>query len=564
MQLTRQKMWEKLGEKPVDLLIIGGGINGAGIARDAALRGLSVALVEARDLAYGTSSRSSKLVHGGLRYLEQFEFSLVFESVSERRVLMDIAPHLVHPLGFLFPVYRGSKRNLTLIKTGLWVYEGLSLFRSPRRHRRLRPADVKKEEPALTLENLKGAPLYYDCSTDDARLTLESAIDAADHGAIIATWAKASSFLRDPETGRLTGAIVEDTLGDGGTKEVRARVVINATGPWTDRTRGLDKGDNPPLLRPTKGIHIVVDRDILPVEHAVVCFHPVDDRVLFAIPWGDRTYVGTTDTDFQGDPGQVYADADDVQYLIEAARQYFPNHPITSGDIIATWAGLRPLIAPQGEGLSESEVSREHQLLVDSDGLITIAGGKLTTYRKMSAEVVDRAVDLLRLTGDLPKNLGESKTQFRPLPGARGWPDDENDSTVFRILKKRTIESSGDRLDKDIAKHLVFTYGVRAPDLAALIAEDPELGQRFYPDRPEILAQINWGINQEFATTVTDFLLQRTQIFYRAKDQGLKAAEIVAAHMAKLLDWDEATTKAQIERYAHDVALSRKWREATE
>src|SRR5690554_2973693 len=235
---SRQSMWDALGE-PVDLLIIGGGINGAGIARDAARRGLKVALVEARDLAYGISFCSSKLVHGGLRYLQQFEFSLVFEAVSERRILLDIAPHLVRPLGFLFPVYRNSPHNLLTLKAGMWLYEGLSLFRSPKRHRKLGVRDVAKEEPALTREELKGAPLYYDCSTDDARLTLESALDAAAHGATIATWTRALSFIKDEESGRIQGAVVKDMLGDGGLKEIRAHAVINATGPWTDRTRAL-------------------------------------------------------------------------------------------------------------------------------------------------------------------------------------------------------------------------------------------------------------------------------------------------------------------------------------
>lgn len=561
MSTTRQKMWERLGEEPVDLLVVGGGINGAGIARDAALRGLKVALVEGRDLAYGTSSRSSKLVHGGLRYLEQLEFSLVFESVSERRILMDIAPHLVRPLGFLFPVYRGAPKNLTMVKTGLWLYEGLSLFRSPKRHRRLKPRDVKKEEPALTVENLKGAPLYYDCATDDARLTIETALDAADHGATIATWTKAVSFLKDEETGRITGAVVKDNLGDGGLKEVRAHAVINATGPWTDRVRAMSSDQSAPLLRPTKGIHIVVEREVLPVNNAVVCFHPDDERVLFAIPWGEQTYLGTTDTDFKGDPGQVSADADDVHYLINVANEYFPEHPITADDIIATWAGLRPLIAPPGDDVSESDVSREHQIIIGSDGLITIAGGKLTTYRKMSAEVVDRAVAFLRLADKLPKNLGDPKTEFRALLGARGWPDDEDDDDILRILAKRSIEASDDILDEETATYLGYTYGVRAPAVARLVAEKPELAQKIGENRPEILAQVDWGVQMELAATITDILIQRTQVYYRAKDQGLNAAHVVAERMAHLLDWDQDTIDEQIQRYVHDVELSRRWRE---
>lgn len=567
MTLTRQRMWESLGE-PVDVLVVGGGINGAGIARDAARRGLSVAMVEARDLAYGTSSRSSKLVHGGLRYLEQLEFSLVFEAVSERRILMDIAPHLVRPLGFLFPIYSDSRHNLATIKTGLWLYEGLSLFRSPKRHRRLSAQDVADAEPVLRSDQLEGAPLYYDCSTDDARLTLESALDAADHGATVATWARATSFLRDEETGRINGAVVQDTLGDEGTREVRANAVVNATGPWVDRTREMaSRGETRERLRPTKGVHIVVDRDRLPVENAVVCFHPDDERVLFAIPWGQRTYLGTTDTDYRGDPGEVRADAEDVHYLIAAANDYFPDIDLEPDDVMATWAGLRPLITPEGqdedEELSESDVSREHEIIIDQDGLITIAGGKLTTYRRMSAEVVDNVVKLLRLAGELPENLKEAQTDRQPLPGARGWPEGD-DTEVFHNLKNRTVEASDDVLDEPTAGFLVYSYGMRAPELARLVADDAGLAEPITEGRPEILAQIDWGVTQELAATVTDILLQRTQIYYKAEDQGVGAVRRVAQHMAELLDWDDQTVDEQIERYCRDVELSRRWQQEYE
>jgi glycerol-3-phosphate dehydrogenase len=323
---TRAEMWDRLGGE-VDLLVVGGGITGCGIARDAAMRGLSVALVEMRDFAFGTSSRSSKLVHGGLRYLEHYEFSLVFEAVSERRTLLDIAPHLVNPLGFLFPVYEGGKRNLWFINAGMWVYEGLSLFRSPKRYRKLSRSEVETMEPALRHAGLKGAPLYYDCATDDARLTLENAIDAARMGSAVANWTRLTSFLKN-ENGRVVGGVVQDAL-TGELKEVRAHAVINATGPWTDRTVAMSKPlSTGELLRPTKGVHIVVHRDKLPVEHAVVCSHPTDGRVLFAIPWGDQTYIGTTDTDYRGDPADVHATGSDVDYLIDAALAYFPDNPL--------------------------------------------------------------------------------------------------------------------------------------------------------------------------------------------------------------------------------------------
>lgn len=549
-------MWDRLSG-PVDVLIIGGGITGAGIARDAARRGLKVALAEMNDLAFGTSSRSSKLIHGGLRYLEAYEFSLVFESVSERRILQDIAPHLVNPLGFLFPVFKGSKRQLWLINAGMWLYDGLSLFRSPKIHKNLKPREVAEIEPAVKQQGLKGAPLYYDCATDDARLTLETALDAAHHGATIATWAKVTGFLKS-EGGRVRGAIVEDVL-TGERKEIEARTVINATGPWTDATiamsRALDGGS---ILRPTKGVHIVVDAKKLPLSHAVVCFHPEDDRVLFAIPWGDRTYLGTTDTDYEGDPSKVAATLDDVDYLIDAAGSYFPNHPLGREDVIATWAGIRPLMAPQGESqeLSESAVSREHQILIGQDGLITIAGGKLTTYRRMAAEVVDTAVRMLELEQG-PRELAPVVTGKEPLPGAVGWPEDDDHAAVAEEVAK----AGHPRVPEDVALHLACNYGMRALDVARLMAKDGKLAARLVPGRPEVLAQVDWAVCEELAATVSDVMIRRTQLFFRDVDQGLGAARAVADRMAELLGWDEARKAEEVARYEHEVALSRAWRD---
>ncbi len=553
---TRSAMWRQL-EGPVDVLVIGGGITGAGIARDAARRGLSVALVEMNDLAFGTSSRSSKLIHGGLRYLEHYEFSLVFESVSERRILQDIAPHLVNPLGFLFPVYRGSRRQLWIISAGMWLYDGLSLFRSPKIHKNLKPHEVAKLEPALRQDRLKGAPLYYDCSTDDARLTLETALDAAQHGAVIATWARAESFLKT-EGGRIRGVVVTDEL-DGERRSIEARTVINATGPWTDRTIAMSHAlSSGSILRPTKGIHVVVEREKLPVAHAVVCFHPTDDRVLFALPWGDRTYIGTTDTDFEGDPASVAATREDVDYLIDASNAYFPDHRLTRDDVIATWAGIRPLMAPQertGE-LKESSVSREHQILIGQDGLITIAGGKLTTYRRMAAEVVDTAVRMLELERG-PLDLPPARTGKSPLPGAVGWPDDDDVAKVADEVAK----AGHPRVPEDVALYLASTYGMRAIEIARAMAKDASACERLVPGRPEVMAQVDWGVREELAATVCDLMVRRTQLFYRDVDQGLAAAPRVAARMRALLGWDDATEQRELERYREEVARSRAWRE---
>jgi len=571
---TRDAMWNRLGE-PVDVLVIGGGINGAGIARDAARRGLSVALVEMRDLAFGTSSRSSKLVHGGLRYLEQFAFSLVFEAVSERRVLLDIAPHIVNPLGFLFPVYSHSRTGLLKLNAGMWLYDGLSLFRSPKKRRTLKPKEVATEEPTLNTHDLRGAPLYYDCSTDDARLTLETALDAAIAGATVATYAKVVGFVHDDD-GRLRGAEVVCGL-TGARRVVRADAVVNATGPWTDLTIRLGTGTAArDLLRPTKGTHIVVRRDVLPVNNAVVVIHPGDGRVLFAIPWEEHTYLGTTDTDNEGDPADVYASAEDVRYIVDAARAYFPAHPIHPDEIVSTWSGLRPLVAEHdprelgdadraaapdqgaeaGPGLSASQVSREHQIVVGPDGLITIAGGKLTTYRLMSKEVVDKATQLLRLSRGRTAPQDDPRTGEIPLPGAVGWPeDDDHDRVADRVL------AAGDgTIDYDTARLLTNTYGMRAIDVATRAKAEPALATRLVPGRPEILAQVDWSVHEELAATVEDVLKQRTQLYYRAPDQGLECLDVVGERMQTLLGWSAAERARHIESYRQEVAASRAWR----
>lgn len=548
-------MWKRLDGR-FDVVIIGGGINGAGIARDTARRGLRVALIEMRDLAFGTSSRSSKLVHGGLRYLEQFAFHLVFESVSERRLLLDLAPHLVNPLGFLFPVYRHSRTGIFKLNAGMWLYDGLSLFRSPKKRRNLKKKDVIAEEPALKVDDLTGAPLYYDCSTDDARLTLESALDAADHGAVITTWARVESFLYDNEA-QLSGVVVRDAF-TGEARTIEAGVVINATGPWTDQIHRMARGDETPrLLRPTKGVHFVVRHEVLPVRNAVVVIHPTDQRVMFAIPWGDSTYVGTTDTDFSGDPAEVHADASDIAYLIDACRAYFPEHPVRPSDIHCTWAGLRPLVAPSGPDgeLDESAVSREHSIEVGRDGLVTVAGGKLTTYRKMSAEVVEHALGVLRMRGRLPSELRGARTDRDPLPGAVGWPANDDHEAVAREV----CELSQGALSIETARLLADNYGMVAHELARRVAADPGLAAPLQAGRPEVLVQVDWAVEQELCCTLSDMLKQRTQLFYRALDQGLASMDTAGTRMAALLGWSELELHRQRQAYEKDVADSRRW-----
>lgn len=545
----RPELLERLESQHYDMIVVGGGITGCGVARDATRRGLKVALIEARDVAYGTSSRSSKLIHGGLRYLEQLEFGLVWEAVNERRNLERLAPHLVSAQSFFFPIYSHSPVKLFTLKLGLWVYEALVLFRVPHLHRSFGVKKAALEEPTLKSEELRGATLYWDCTTNDARLTLETAIDAQQQGADLATYCKVSEFLRD-ESGQITGVGLTDEL-TGKTLKVTGSCVVNATGPWSDRTRAL-MGHQGHLLRPTKGIHLVVDSARLPIQHAIVLHHPEDGRILFCVPWGDRTYIGTTDTDYKGLASEVAASAEDVDYLLRSCLFFFPEAHLTREDVVSTWAGLRPLIS-EGEG-DASSVSREHQVVVEPEGLITIAGGKLTTYRRMSAEVVDHCVTFLQQHG-FERDLRRSGTDKASFPGAVDWPK----GTSVEDMESRVIEASGGHLDKESSSLLVSEYGSSALEIARLIPETPKLGERLVPERAEILAMVDWAVLKEFAMKLSDIMIRRTQLFFKDRDQGLGAVDLIAQRMAQLLGWSPAVLEAEIAAYRAEVMQSRQW-----
>ena len=552
--MQRESILHKLTSQQFDVLIIGGGITGTGAARDAVYRGMKVALIDMNDLAYGTSSRSSKLVHGGLRYLENLEFSLVFEAVSERQNLLHIAPHLVHPLGFLFPVYEGSRRSAFTINLGMWLYDGLSLFRSPKIHQNLSKKQVQKIEPALGSATLKRAPLYYDCSTDDARLTLENALDAVQDGAVVATYVKAKQYRYD-EQGRIVGILATDVLTNTDI-EIACKTCINCTGPWSDKTRLLN-GEGVQYLRPTKGVHIVVAHTKIPINNAVVCFHPTDGRVLFAIPWGDRTYIGTTDTDFAEDLEDIAATSEDVCYLLEASNAYFPDYLLTEEDVISTWAGVRPLIADDAS--TESSVSREHSVRIEPNGLITIAGGKLTTYRKMAMEVVDRSVDMLRLMGG--QFSAKKNTATEPLPGAKGWSNRVSNlqGLILALETKYSALIQSDTISVESVHHIAKIYGMVAFDILDMIEKEPRYAIVLIADRPEILAQVVYAVEKELACTLCDVFVRRTQLFFRDLNQGLDCLDSVADTMAELLQWSPERMQREKDLYREEVQRSRRW-----
>lgn len=426
----RARIRAQLAERVFDIAIIGGGINGAAIARDAALRGYSVVLLEQDDFGAGTSSRSSGLLHGGVRYLEHAEFSLVFEALTERTILARRARHIARPIRFIFPIYDDSPRGMFVVNLGMWLYDVLALYRNYRPHRRLRSSDIRDAMPPLLHDGLRGAMAYYDYQTDDARMVLENVLAAQQAGAIALSRLKVLRVVR----GTLNRLELQDML-DGAAASVAARTVVCAAGPWADDVLRRGGSTRKPL-RPTKGVHIVLPRERIPIDAAVVLQNAVDRRVMFALPYFEHTVVGTTDTIYAADPGEVRATGDDVEYLLEVANAHFPDARVTDEDIISNWAGVRPLVA-QDDNDSPGAISREHRIDVMLHGWVTIAGGKLTTYRKMASECVDRVAELLAERGG-PLPAAPAPTAHIPLPGGVGLSSDADLDRPQRGCQKRS------------------------------------------------------------------------------------------------------------------------------
>ncbi|MCO4773575.1 MAG: glycerol-3-phosphate dehydrogenase, partial [Deltaproteobacteria bacterium] len=523
---TRNERVGELSSQHFDVLVIGGGITGTGVARDAAMRGLKVALLEAGDLATGTSSASSKLVHGGLRYLEQGNVRLVLESVSERARLMTLAPHLVRPMPFFFPVYRKKPRPLWMVGLGLWIYETLAMFRVPARHRTLRGAAARREFPGLTDDGLDGGVVFWDCATDDARLVLETAISAHEAGAWVLPRMRVEGFLT--ERGQVTGAHAKDAL-TGVSHSVSARVVVNATGPWTDRTLGL-KRQRARLLRPTKGTHIVLRRDRLPLDATVML--RTDDGFIFAIPTEESVFVGTSDTDYSGDYDRVRATGDEVTSFLEHLNRAFPQADLGPDDVIGSWAGLRPLLT--GGDDDTRELPRDHEVVLDDDGLVSVAGGKLTTYRLMAEEVVDRISERLASDG---MHIGRSPTGAVRLPGGVGVERRRGELSSMGVQGRALDETIASEFGRDVADHLRRTYGGRWPGIIDRARADERLGLRIDPELPYLWAEVDHAVENELACTIVDVMRRRTQLILRSRDMGANCVADVGARMAQLLGW---------------------------
>ncbi len=537
---TRRADLLALAGEGVDLLVIGGGITGAGIARDAAMRGMRTAVVDAGDFGHGTSSRSSRLIHGGLRYLEHGWLRLVFEASRERRTLLHIAPHLVRPRAFTFPVHRGSRVRRWQISAAVWLYDLLALFRNAHHHRLLSRSGVLEIEPQLRDQDLTGGALYWDAQCDDARLVLATARSARRHGALAANYVRVVAL--EKAGGRVRGATVEDAF-TGARTTVRAHVVVNATGPWSDTLRRLDQPDAAPLLRPTKGAHIAVPQARVGNTGAVTLTSPIDGRVMFVLPWGAVTIVGTTDTDTTESPDDVAATGDDVTYLLRSANAVFPNARLQTSDVLAAWAGLRPLLADGGA--STAAVPREHKIVESASGLLTIAGGKLTTYRSMAMEMVDEVAKRLRRLDGRPLPP-RAPTDTEPLPGG--------DVADLEPLADELVRQE---LPRDVADHLVNTYGAEAPAVANLAAREAGLDQPLVAGRPFLRAEVVYQARREMAMTVSDVLVRRTHLYHTSVRQAEDVAPLVGTLLARELKWDGRREAESVAYYRAEVARMR-------
>ena len=530
----RAASFERLGRETFDVVVIGGGVVGAGAALDAVTRGLSVALVEARDLASGTSSRSSKLFHGGLRYLEMFEFGLVREALRERELMLTkICPHLAKPVSFLYPLSK-SVIERPYVAAGLVMYDSMGGARSVPGHKHLSRAAALRLVPGMRRDALVGGIVYYDGQVDDARHTMTVARTAAAYGAVIRTSTQVVSFLK--ESDRVAGVRVRD-VETGEETDVKARVVINSTGVWTDELQRLSGGRGRFRVRASKGIHLVVARDKIPSESGIIL--KTEKSVLFVIPWKSHWIIGTTDTDWYLDLAHPAATKADIDYLLEHVNKVLAV-PITHDDIEGVYAGLRPLLA--GESEQSSKLSREHAVARVAPGLIAIAGGKYTTYRVMGADAVEEAAQ------DLPGRINPSCTENVPLVGAEGY---------------QALVNQADRLASEHGvhpyriRHLLDRYGSQIHQVLAPAVNDPELLQPLPGAADYLQAEALYAVTHEGALHVEDVLARRTRISIEYSHRGTETAPRVAEIMAGVLGWSDEQRDQEVATYAARVEAER-------
>ncbi|MGW1837533.1 glycerol-3-phosphate dehydrogenase/oxidase [Streptomyces sp. BBFR2] len=536
--VQRAEALARMAERELDILVVGGGVVGAGTVLDAATRGLTTGLVEARDWAAGTSSRSSKLIHGGLRYLEMLDFALVREALKERGLLLErLAPHLVKPVPFLYPLQHHVWERF-YAGSGVALYDAMSLSSGHGRglpvHRHLSHKRALRVAPCLRKDALVGALQYYDAQMDDARFVETLVRTAASYGAAVANGARVVAFLREGE--RVVGARVED-VESGGTYEVRARQIVNATGVWTDDTQGLINERGQFHVRASKGIHLVVPKDRIHSTTGLIL--RTEKSVLFVIPWGRHWIIGTTDTDWDLDKAHPAASSADIDYLLEHVNSVLAT-PLTRDDVEGVYAGLRPLLA--GESDATSKLSREHTVAHPVPGLVVVAGGKYTTYRVMAKDAVDEAVH------GLDQRVAECVTEDVPLLGAEGYKAMWN-------ARARIAARSG--LHPARVEHLLNRYGSLTEEVLELVVADPALGEPLTGAEDYLRAEVVYACTHEGARHLDDVLTRRTRISIETFDRGTRCAREAAELMAPALGWDAAQVDKEVAHYAKRVEAER-------
>jgi glycerol-3-phosphate dehydrogenase len=542
----RLKNIKRLEDEVFDLIIVGGGITGAGIARDAVSRGMKVALVESDDFAIGTSSRSSKLIHGGIRYLENFEFSLVFEALTERALLFKIAPHLVHPLRFIIPIYKSSRVGYWKMLAGMWLYDLLSLMETPQMHESLGINEVKERVPSINARELVGALEYSDAYMDDDRLVIETLRDAARKGACIVNYVKVTKAKV------LNNQIVEELFVEdkmtGDTFAIKSKQVVSGVGPWTDIFGKVIDKNWINKLRPTKGVHLVFSKKKIPLEKAVVM--AVEKRIIFVIPRHEMVIVGTTDTDFTKDPKDVETNIDDVQYLITALNQYFPNLQIQATDIVSSYCGVRPLV---DDGAStEGKTSREHSIFSHGPNLTFVAGGKYTTYRKISQEVVDHILNKMNFSESMSFTQSNTKVSLNP----------QISQTLYERAKlKKTLWSQEYQLNEQLVEKLIERHGEEAEVILKKIIKNFNI---YSPNEAFWMGEAYFAIKNTMCLNLVDFYWRRSPLFLASKSHGVKYVKPIAKVFATELNWSPEKTLAEENNLMEQMHKELSWKSKTE
>ena len=540
----RESNIAKMANQDFDVLIIGGGITGAGAARDAASRGLSVALIEADDFASGTSSRSSKLIHGGIRYLENLEFHLVFEALSERKLLFEMAPHLVHPLRFVLPVFEGGRVGMFKLGLGMWAYDALALFDAPEMHERLSRRETMEHLPYLKAQGLCGSYVYSDAYMDDDRLVIETLRAAHRLGACAANYVKATGV--QTIEGKVVAVEAQDQF-TGKKFTIRGRHTVSTVGPWTDQMAQEFFPGWKKILRPSKGVHLTLDKSKLPLEDAVVMADDAKNRIVFGIPRYDMVIVGTTDTDYKGSPEEVHTERSDADYVLQVVNEYFPGAKVREQDVLASYAGVRPLV--HDGSATEGKTSREH-LIKTEHGVTFVAGGKYTTYRLMAEQTIDEVIRQFPLGDRVRFGKSNTKVPLNPL------------ATTDQIMNAHAhVEywKNHMTLSTDDMTYLAAHHGMEAESLFYCLAH-------FYsgtPQQDRLWILEAWhAIQETMCLSLRDFYLRRTHLFLARKDHGVPLLPALGKVFAEMLGWNDAETKKQIQEVHNHIQFELGWQKA--